>query len=300
MPAMPLFRTIRTWGEMIRFSHSVFALPFALMAAFLAGRKLAGGVPTFRHLLLIVLCMIAARSFAMTFNRLADAAIDARNPRTAGRALPTGRIDLVQAWIFLIACAAAFVGGCALFWAWFGNSWPLVLSLPVLALLGAYSHAKRFTPLAHFFLGSAIGLSPIAAWIAIHPASLGLPALLLGAAVLFWIGGFDIIYACQDVDIDRRDGLFSIPARWGVARALLASRSCHMATIAALAGLGGLAHLGWVYWSAAAVTAVLLAAEQSVVRPNDLSRVNLAFFTINGCVSILLGAATIVDVLMRP
>ena len=294
---MPLFRTIRTWGEMIRFSHSVFALPFALMAAFLAGRKLASGVPTFRHLLLIVLCMIAARSFAMTCNRLADAAIDARNPRTADRPLPAGRISPGQAWAFLAASAIAFVAGCAGFLLRYDNHWPLYLSLPTLAFLAGYSYTKRFTTLAHFCLSTGIGFAPPAAWIAIHPASLGLPAVLLTFAVMFWIGGFDIIYACQDVEVDRREGLFSLPTRWGIAPALWVSRACHFVTVVALAGFGIVSGLGWLYWIAVGLTAVLLTAEQAVVRPNDLSRVNLAFFTLNGCVSLVLGAATIVDVL---
>lgn len=294
---MSWWRTIRTWGEMIRFSHSVFALPFALMATFLAGRNLDGGLPNAGQLGLIVLCMIAARSFAMTCNRLADAAIDARNPRTRDRPLPAGRIATRQAWTFLVLAALAFVAGCWGFLRGDGNPWPLYLCLPTLGLLVGYSYAKRFTSAAHFILGAGIGFAPLAAWIAIHPASLGLPAVLLTITVLLWIGGFDIIYACQDVEVDRREGLYSLPARHGIAAALWVSRGCHLLTVAALAGLGAASGLGWLYWAAMIVTAALLAAEQAVVRPNDLSRVNLAFFTINGCVSLILGAATIIDIL---
>ncbi|MBN2563042.1 MAG: UbiA family prenyltransferase [Phycisphaerae bacterium] len=295
---MTVAATIRTWAEMIKFSHSVFALPFAMIATFLAGRQLDGGLPAWPQLGLIVVCMVAARSFAMTFNRITDATIDARNPRTAGRPLPTGKIAAPAAWLFLAIGAVVFIAACAAFLLVYGNAWPLRLALPTLLFLAVYSYAKRVTALAHFLLGAAIAFSPVAAWIAIHPASLGLPAMILAAAVLFWIAGFDIIYACQDVQVDRRDGLFSLPTRYGIARALLLSRGCHLLTIAMLVALGLVAELGWIYWAAVVVTSALLAAEQAVVRPNDLSRVNLAFFTMNGCVSLLLGAATIADLLL--
>ena len=289
---------IRNWGEMIRFSHSVFALPFALVATFLAGRHRETGLPTLGQFLLIIACMIFARSFAMTFNRIADARLDARNPRTADRPIPTGKITGRQAWFFLGVTAAAFAAGCAGFWWVYANPWPLTLSLPTLFLLAGYSYTKRFTTLAHFALGAAIAFSPAAAWIAIHPASIGLSTLLLTVAVLLWITGFDIIYACQDVDVDRREGLHSLPAKMGIAPALLVSRVCHVLTVGALVGLGFSAGFGWIYWTAVVLTAVLLAAEQSVVSPRDLSRVNLVFFTLNGCVSVVLGAAAIADLLI--
>lgn len=296
--AVSVFAAIRVWGEMIRFSHSVFALPFALMAAFLAGQHRETGLPALSQIGLILVCMVAGRSFAMTFNRIADAAIDARNPRTAGRPLPAGKISARQAWLFLAMSAAVFLVGCGGFWAGHGNPWPLWLALPTLGVLAAYSYAKRATVLAHFALGVAIALAPLAAWIAIDPASLGLVSLTLTAAALFWVTGFDIIYACQDVEVDRRDGLFSIPARWGIARGLLVSRVCHVLTVVMLAALGTTAGLGWIYWAGVGTTAILLTAEQAVVRPNDLSRVNLAFFTINGGISLLLGAATLCDLLL--
>src|ERR1043166_6195760 len=294
---MSIARTVYTWGEMIKFSHSVFALPFALMAVFLAGRT-AGG-PTIGQLLLIILCMVAARSFAMTVNRLVDVRIDAQNPRTAGRALPSGQIRKGQAAIFATVSAIAFLAGCEGFRRWYANDLPIMLALPTLAALAAYSYCKRFTALSHFVLGTVIGFAPLAAWIAINPQSLGWPAIVLSVAVCLWLTGFDLIYACQDVEIDRREGLFSIPAKLGIARALLVSRACHAVTVALLILLGGLEHLGWIYWIALAVAALLLVAEQSVVSPTDLSRVNLAFFTLNGIVSLGLGAATIGDILIR-
>ncbi|MCA9257469.1 MAG: putative 4-hydroxybenzoate polyprenyltransferase [Phycisphaerales bacterium] len=292
-----IFGATRTWGEMVKFSHSIFALPFALIATFLAARSNPTGLPTIMQLILIVLCMVAARSFAMTFNRIADRVIDARNPRTATRPLVSGRITLNQAWILLAISAVVFLAGCAGFLVFCSNPWPLWLSAPTLALLAIYSYMKRVTPLAHFVLGVAIAFAPSAAWVAIAPQSYGIPALLLTGCVLFWIAGFDIIYACQDIDSDRRDGLKSVPARLGIAGALWVSRACHVVTVGLLVAFGVVVGLAWLFWAAAIVTAILLAAEQSVVRPTDLSRVNLAFFTLNGCVSLVLGLATISDIL---
>lgn len=290
--------TIRTWGEMIKFSHSVFALPFALIATFLAGRQLDRGFPTGTQFALIITCMVAARSFAMTFNRIADAAIDARNPRTANRPIQTGKISVGQAGVFLVVSALVFLATCAGFLVLCQNPWPLYLAAPTLIALAAYSYAKRFTTLTHFILGAVIAFAPTAAWIAIHPNSLGLPAVLLTSVVLFWIAGFDIIYACQDTQVDRREGLHSIPARIGIARSLFVSRICHVLTVALLIWLGFEAEFTWLYWGAVIATALLLAAEQSVVKPDDLSKVNLAFFTINGCISLLLGIAAICDLLL--
>ncbi|OWY72955.1 hypothetical protein B7486_01010 [cyanobacterium TDX16] len=292
-----ILKPILTWGEMVKFSHSVFALPFALFATFLASRDLPGGWPGWGRIGLIIACMVSARSFAMTFNRICDAALDARNPRTATRPIPAGKITLVQAWVFTAVAAIVFVIAAAGFGRFFGNWWPMKLSPVVLAALAFYSYCKRFTALAHFVLGAVIAAAPTAAWIAVNPATLDMTVVLLTLAVMFWIAGFDIIYACQDVEIDRRDGLFSIPARLGVAKALFASRACHVVTVAMLLGLGFHAELGSWYWAGAAATAVLLFVEQSLVRANDLSRVNLAFFTVNGFISLVLGAAGIVDVM---
>lgn len=292
--------SILVWGEMVKFSHSIFALPFAIMAAFLAGRHRTSGLPGMGQLSLIVICMVAARSAAMTFNRIVDARIDAGNARTAGRPLPTGRISVRQARTFFIACCGAFMAACAGFFWLDANLWPLVLSVPVLAYLCFYSYTKRFTQWSHLVLGSAIALSPVAAWVAIHPASIGWPVVLLAAAVTCWIGGFDIIYACQDVGPDRRNGLYSLPARTGVAHALWIARGLHVLTVGLLAALAPLASLGWLYGVGAATVALLLLVENLLVRADDLSRINLAFFTVNGIVSLLLGAAAVADILLHP
>jgi 4-hydroxybenzoate polyprenyltransferase len=288
---------VRTWGEMIKFSHSIFALPFALISAFLAGRALPGGRPTLLHLVLIVVCMVAARSVAMTFNRIVDFAIDARNPRTANRPLPSGRLTMMQAWIFLGIFFITYAIACFAFYGMFRNPWPMWLGAPVLAYLCSYSFAKRFTRFSHFWLGSAIGLSPIAAWLAIDPASLGLPAVLLAAAVCCWIAGFDIIYACQDIEVDRREGLFSLPSRLGPARALWITRGAHFAVVVLLILMGTLTGRGFLYYMGVTATAILLAAENAAVSPNDFSRVNLAFFTLNGVVSVAMAGFAIADVL---
>ena len=294
-----LLGTVRVWGEAIKFSHSIFALPFAVMAVFLAGRDIPGrGHPSIGQLVLVVICMVAARSVAMTFNRIVDAGIDARNPRTAGRAIPAGLISRHAATMFLVLAMGVFGAGCLGFRAYYGNEWPLWLGGPVLLLLCGYSYAKRFTQWSHFYLGSAIALSPPAAWVAIHPDSLGWPALVLMAAVACWIAGFDIIYACQDIDVDRRDGLFSLPSRSGPRRALAVARACHAATVALLLVLGAVAGLGWIYLSGVALVAVLLVVENSLVHPDDYSRVNVAFFTVNGLVSLGLGVLAVADILL--
>jgi 4-hydroxybenzoate polyprenyltransferase len=293
-----VLHAVRVWGEMVKFSHSVFALPFALMAAFLAGRNIEGRHwPHAGQLALIVACMVAARSAAMTFNRIVDARIDARNPRTASRPLPTGRISTTAAWTMLGVACFAFVLGCLGFRLIYDNSWPVALSVPVLGYLCAYSLTKRFTRWSHFVLGSGIALSPIAAWIAIDPAGVGLEAVLLVVAVACWIAGFDIIYACLDIDFDRREGLHSLPARIGPRAALLIARGCHAVTIAAWVSLGVFANLGVVYAAGVGLAAILLIVENSLVRPGDYARVNLAFFTVNGVVGVLLATATIIDVL---
>ncbi|MGE3776414.1 MAG: UbiA-like polyprenyltransferase, partial [Pirellulaceae bacterium] len=235
--------------EMIRFSHTVFALPFALWSAVMAWQAPAEPPVVFRvrDLLGVVLCMVLGRSCAMAFNRLADADVDARNPRTARRHLPAGLLTRSSVRLFTTACAAGFVGATSLFWP---NPLPIVLSLPVLVFLCGYSYAKRFTSLAHFWLGTALMLAPVCAWIAIRGQAVVadprdvLPAVWLGLAVLMWVAGFDIIYACQDVDFDVKTQLRSIPARWGVASALRLSAVCHLAMVGLLASLPFLHHAG--------------------------------------------------------
>ena len=282
---------------MIKFSHSVFALPFALMAAFLAARSADAHhpYPSLGQFFLVLGCMVAARSAAMTFNRLVDARIDARNPRTAIRAIPAGAITRERAMLFFLAAVAVFLFCCGGFWWLDGNYWPAAMALPVLAYLCFYSYTKRFTAWSHFVLGSAIALSPVAAWLAIDPASLGWSAVVLSAAVTLWIGGFDIIYACQDVAFDRQDGLHSLPVRFGVGRALWLTRAAHAATVILLASLMPLAGLGWLYGVGVGLVAALLAIENALVRANNLSRVNLAFFTLNGVISLALGILTVAD-----
>ncbi len=296
---------VRRWGEMIKFSHSVFALPFALMATFLASRSAyrsgdaLHAYPTALQLGLIIVCMVSARSAAMTFNRLVDAAIDAQNPRTAGRPIPAGTISRTQAAVFLAVTSFLFIVACAGFYRLDGNHWPVMLAVPVLAYLFVYSYAKRFTRWSHFVLGSAIAVSPLAAWLAIDPPTLGWPALLLAGTVTLWIGGFDIIYACQDIDADRRQGLFSLPSRLGAASALWIARAAHLLVLVLLTALIPVADLGWLYGAGVMAVAGLLLIEHALVRADDLARVNLAFFTVNGAISLLLGLLTIVDCLLH-
>ena len=287
---------VHRWGEMIRLSHSVFALPFAVLATFLAARP---RLPTAGQLGLIVLCMVAARSAAMTFNRIVDAGLDARNPRTAGRHIPRGMISIAAARAFFAGACAVLAGCCAGFLWLYGNGWPLILCLPVIAVLCLYSYTKRFTRWSHLVLGAGIALSPPAAWIAISPATLGPPAWLLMLAVMFWIAGFDLIYACQDVDFDRRENLHSIPAKMGVAAALWLARAFHVITVAALIGVGlTTAGLEMLYYVGVGCVTVLLIVENALVSPNDLSRVNLAFFTVNGVVGLVLGILGVLDIVL--
>src|ERR1700678_1542667 len=286
---MPKSR-IRTVLEMIKFEHSVFALPFALVGALLAAR-VGGGLPTWRQILWIVVAMVGARSAAMTINRIADIEYDRRNPRTASRALPKGELSVGFAWAFTILASAVLV-----FAAWRLNSLALKLSPVALAVLFLYSYTKRFTSWAHFVLGFCLGMSPAAAWIAIR-GSLDWRMLILCAAVTLWVGGFDVLYACQDVEFDKQAGLYSIPKRFGVANALLIARGLHIVMVTLLAWLAVSFGLGWPAWMGICVVAALLAYEHSLMKPNDLSKMNAAFFTVNGYISLLFllfwGAAAI-------
>ncbi len=282
--------------QMIRFSHTLFALPFALLGAVMAWTApvAAGPTPGFRwqDLAGILVCMVSARSAAMAFNRLADQVWDAANPRTRMRHLPTGVLSLWEVRGFMAASAALFVASTL----WFLPNWlPLLLSVPVLLFVMGYSYAKRFTSLSHVWLGAALMLAPVAAWLAIrglvvwqHPADAG-PAFVLGLAVLCWVSGFDMIYACQDVAFDRQAKLHSIPARWGVPRALRMAAACHLLMIVPLAALPWCfpqLGLGWPYGLAIAAVAVLLVIEHSLVKAHDLDRVNTAFFHVNAVISL--------------
>jgi 4-hydroxybenzoate polyprenyltransferase len=290
---------VRVWAEMVKLSHSVFALPFALAAAFLAGQHLEGrGRPYWGQLGLVIVCMVAGRSVAMTFNRIVDARLDARNPRTAGRPLPARRLSLAAAHAMLIVSAITFGIGCLGFHVFYKNTWPVVLSGPVLVYVCAYSFTKRFTPWSHVYLGTAVAFSPVAAWIAIHPASLGWDAVVLLLAVSCWIAGFDIIYACQDIEADRQEGLFSLPARVGAGRALWVARIAHLLAIGCLVFLCLHAQLGLPSAVGVVLAAGLLAVENALVRPTDLRRAALAF-SLNSFVSVVCGGSMILDVLLR-
>jgi 4-hydroxybenzoate polyprenyltransferase len=271
---------VRIVLEMIKFEHSVFALPFALVGALLAAR-MGGGLPTWRQLLWIVIAMVSARSAAMTVNRIADREYDRRNPRTANRAIPAGDLSVGFAWAFTAVLSAVLIIA-----AWQLNAAALKLSPLALAVLFFYSYTKRFTTWSHFVLGFCLGISPAAAWIAIR-GSLDWRMLILSAAVTLWVGGFDILYACQDVEFDEAAGLYSIPRRFGIARALAVARTMHLLMAALLVGLAWSFHLAWPAWAGIAVVAALLSYEHSLVKPDDLSKINAAFFAVNGYISLL-------------
>ena len=291
-----MLTTIRHFLSLIRFSHTLFALPFALLAALMAWNN---SEFRWQELLGMLLSMVTARSAAMGFNRLADRKLDAENPRTAGRHLPAGILSVAQVSALTTACGFAFIASTLLF---LPNRLPLYLSLPVLAFLCGYSFAKRFTSYSHFWLGTALALSPVAAWIAIrgeevlqHSGDL-VPALVLGGAVLSWVAGFDIIYACQDFQYDRDAGLHSVPSRWGIAGALRIAGVCHGATVLLLALLPLVyPPFGLLYWFAVVAVAGLLIYEHALVRPDDLDRVNEAFFNVNAIISLGLLAVGALD-----
>ncbi|HEX4999991.1 MAG TPA: UbiA-like polyprenyltransferase [Terriglobia bacterium] len=268
----------KTTLEMIKFEHTVFALPFALIGALAAG----GGLPAGRQLAWILAAMVGARSAAMGFNRIVDLRFDRLNPRTRSRALPAGTLSVGFATVFVIASSTVFVLS-----AWQLNWLCFLLSFPALAILFFYSFTKRFTALSHVALGAAIGLAPMAAWLAIRGEFAWPPALLSGA-VMFWVGGFDIIYALQDVEFDRHARLFSIPARLGVPSALRISSAFHALTVALLVGAAWMMGSGVVAYAGILIVAGVLYWEHRIVKPNDLSRVNVAFFNLNGYVGILL------------
>lgn len=301
----------------IKIAHSVFALPFALLAAFAASAVTqtpalqtfdpsAGGDAGWGTLAaqagVVILCMFLARTWAMLVNRIADWRFDRENPRTAGRAIAAGRLSEGGAVRVALGFAACFIASCGLFWVFFRNPWPLMLSVPVLAWIAFYSYTKRFTSWCHVFLGGALAASPLAAAIAVRPGFLlsedGVSLWLLSGMVLCWVAGFDIAYALQDLDFDRRTGLNSVPARLGVKKALRVSRGLHAAAFLLLAGSVAFEpRFGVIMRTAAAAVAALLVYEHWVLSKRGLAGLPMAFFTVNGVVSVTLGIAGIVDVL---
>jgi 4-hydroxybenzoate polyprenyltransferase len=286
---VPVLHNLRVTLEMIKWEHSIFALPFALCGAMLA----AGGLPTAHQLVWIVVAMVAARSAAMAFNRLADASIDAANPRTSTRALPAGHLTPAFVVTFIIVSCSIFVVAAAQL-----NRLALWLSPVALAVLLLYSYTKRFTRWSHLVLGFALGIAPSAAWIAVR-GSLDPRILFLTAAVTFWVGGFDVLYACQDFDFDCQTGLHSIPRHVGILRALWVARAFHAIMLALLIALMWSFGLGRLAIVGVAVVAVLLAYEHSLVSPDDLSKLNAAFFTMNGVISVLFFVFVAGDLLLR-
>lgn len=286
---MSLYSSMKITLETIKFEHTVFALPFALLSALLA----SDGWPKAEKIVWIVVAMVGARSAAMAFNRLADFRIDALNPRTRNRALPAGHLGRIFVAVFTLGSGAVFILAASQL-----NTLCFRLSFPLLIVLFLYSYSKRFTRLSHFYLGFCLGMAPLGSWIAIR-GEVGWPPLLLGLAVLLWTAGFDIIYSCQDVDFDRRHALFSIPEGFGIGRALKVSRALHLGMLLVLLVLVGVQGLGWISLLGILLVAALLWYEHRLVRPRDLSRVNAAFFTVNGYISILLMVALGLDTLVN-
>ena len=277
-------RNIRTTLEMIKIEHTLFALPFAFLGAVLAARGFnASGLPTVWQAVWITLAMVGARSAAMAFNRIADREFDAANPRTAARAIPAGRLSVSFVWAFTLASAALFFVASAML-----NRLTLLLSPVALASVLLYSYTKRFTAFSHVVLGWCLSIAPTGAWVAVRGSIDSAVPLLLSLVVLLWTAGFDVLYACQDYDFDRGAGLRSIPARLGVARALWVSRLLHAGAFAALVGLYFLTSLGWPALAGVLATGALLVYQHSLVRADDLSRLNAAFFTTNAFVSVIL------------
>ena len=287
---MNLLNPVVVYGRMIKFSHSVFALPFALSGAALAATVAGISVVQIGW---IVLAMVAARSAAMGFNRIADRHIDAANPRTQNRELPRGIVSPMGAGVFVFLSAVALIGAAAQL-----NELCLYLSPLAIAIVFLYSYTKRFTWLSHIVLGVSLALAPIGAWIAVT-GHFDLPPLVLGIAVLSWVAGFDILYSCQDVAFDSQTGLYSIPARFGLSRSLHIARGLHLTAVLLMAFLGNLMDLEVIYFSGVILIAALLVYEHAIVKPDDLTKINMAFMTMNSLVSVAYFVFTLVDLLVR-
>ncbi len=273
--------------DMIKFEHTIFALPFAYVGAFLAAR----GIPDWKTNLWILAAMAGGRTVAMGVNRIVDYHFDAKNPRTKSRPLVSGLVKKTEAWLMVILAAAVY----------FIASWnltPLAFKLSpfILFILVFYSYTKRFTPLCHLFLGFAIGITPTAGWIAVRNSIDALP-LLLSIGVMFWIAGFDILYACQDVEFDKKEGLYSIPAWLGVEKAFKVSSILHILAFVSFMAAGIVAHLNWIYFLGMVIVFILLILQRRVITPKDLSRMNLAFFRLNAAISIILFSSTTISLL---
>lgn len=292
-PALPRtpWQRLRVVLEMIKIEHTLFALPFAFLGALLA----ANGLPSARQAFWILIAMVGARSAAMAFNRLVDREIDARNPRTKGRALPAGQVSVPFVAGFIVVASALLVLAAAML-----NPLAFTLSPVALAIVFFYSYTKRFTAWSHAFLGLALSLAPVGAWIAVRgTVADSLPAALLGGAVVCWLIGFDTIYALQDVEFDRAEGLNSLPVRFGPARALLLARAFHALMVALLVGVGIASGRGAAYFGGVAVAAGIIFIEHAIIRPDDLRRLNVAFFNLNSAVSALLLLATAADLWLK-
>jgi 4-hydroxybenzoate polyprenyltransferase len=282
----------------IKISHTVFAMPWAVLATVMAWQRTGGGAIVGK-LAIVIVCMIAARTAAMASNRLLDAELDKQNPRTARRAIPSGALSSRFVGAAMILAAGLFIGATALFWIFHSNVWPLLLSVPVLIFICAYPLLKRFSRLCHYYLGAALALAPICAWIAVS-GGIAWPPVLMAGAVLCWTAGFDIIYACQDFDSDCATGVVSMPAKCGIAWALWISRGTHAVALGLLIALGVNApELAVLYFIGVACAAILLIVEHALVKADDLSKVGLAFFTINGIISLLIGTLGVLDVLFQ-
>jgi 4-hydroxybenzoate polyprenyltransferase len=288
---------LRVFADDIKIHHTVFALPWAILSAAIAGRTFPGSL-TAGKIGLILVCMVTARTVAMAANRIIDSELDARNPRTARRALPSGSLSQRFFVAVLAICCCGFIAATAGFEIFYRNIWPLLLSLPVLAYLCGYPFMKRFTRLCHYYLGAALALAPVCAWVAVV-GRVDWPPLVMFIIVASWTAGFDIIYACQDFSSDLECGVYSVPAKIGISKALWVSRMTHFIAAAMLIVLGFVVpQFGMLYFVGAGIAIVLLIVEQSLVKPTDLSKVNLSFFTINGIISLLVATLGIVD-LMR-
>ena len=282
-------RALREILEMIKFEHTLFAMPFALMSAVIA----AEGMPPWDVLLWIIVAMVGARSAAMTMNRIIDAGIDARNPRTANRAIPAARISLVQAWFFTIVMSVIFI-----YAAFMLNRLAFWLSPIALLWVFGYSFSKRFTSLCHVWLGLGLAIAPMGAWIAVR-GQFDLLPVVLSAAVMLWTAGFDIFYSLQDISFDRDHHLYSVPARFGIANSLLISKLMHIMMLLLMIWVGILGGMSWIYWTGVSVITLLMIVIHRQLKPNDLSRINAAFFTINGWVSVASLVFTGLDVCLR-